>query len=133
MHLFSVSEGRNATTSISRCAVALQQSTIGSLHSSAIPRAVPLQDGRGRLRKIDNWVAFPFLLDIGAFCRPANGGSAPSLLPGVPGTQQRGAVYQLLGVVEHRGDSLRHVEPASFRPSCRNMAESCIMARFRFI
>ena len=57
------------------------------------------QDGRGRLRKIEGWVAFPFLLDIGGFCEPSRGAA-------------RSVRYQLLGVVEHRGESLKCALPA---------------------
>ena len=41
-------------------------------------------------------MSFPFALDVGAFCEPpADGGP------------RRSAQYQLLGLVEHRGESLR--------------------------
>ena len=52
------------------------------------------QDARGRLRKIDSRVAFPFQLNVGAYCEPLEGGT---LL----------APYQLVGVVEHSG-SMRY-------------------------
>ena len=63
-----------------------------------------LQDDRGRLRKIENWVSFPFLLKLGAHCEPADGDSAAVTSNTV---QSRGLMYQLLGVVEHWGNSLR--------------------------
>ena len=72
---------------------------------SAVPPAAALQDGKGRLRKIEGWVSFPFVLDIGAFCEPADDAGP-----------QRSARYQLLGVVEHRGESLRRAANAKRCP-----------------
>ena len=59
-----------------------------------------MQDGRGRLRKIEGRVPFPFLLDIAAFCQPSAGAAAAA-------HGRRSVRYQLLGVVEHRGASLK--------------------------
>lgn len=51
------------------------------------------QDARGRLKKIDGAVPFPFKLDIADYCdRAADGG------PAAP------AAYQLVGIVEHSGN-----------------------------
>jgi hypothetical protein len=97
-----------------------------SLHSTAepAPRSPShlrvLQDDRGRLRKIENWVSFPFLLKLGSYCEPADGEVAAG--PSKP-VHPCGLVYQLLGVVEHWGNSLRcgHSAVCS-RRSYRSMA-----------
>jgi len=72
-----------------------------------------VQDGKGRLRKIEGWVSFPFALDVGAFCKPpADGGP------------QQSTQYQLLGVVEHRGESLR-CAAAAHVVRCATLRLSC--------
>ena len=50
------------------------------------------QNARGRPRKIEDAVAFPLHLDMGAFCEPA--------APGSP------TVYTLVGMIEHMGRSV---------------------------
>lgn len=50
------------------------------------------QNARGRPRKIEDAVAFPLHLDMGAFCEPAD--------PGNP------TIYTLVGMIEHMGRSV---------------------------
>lgn len=72
-----------------------------------------VQDDNGRLRKIEGWVSFPFVLDVGGFCEPPSDGGP-----------QQSARYQLLGVVEHRGESLRRARWMHLFSALRHLAHT---------